>query len=121
MSFADPTAYADDGRLHAALTRLRSHTPVCWVDCPPYRPFWAITKHADVMEIERNSKLWINWAATPALPPAEADDLSLAQIVAGRGLRPLTQLDAPEHSVMRAIGAEWFRPKAMRALKTPSR
>jgi cytochrome P450 len=114
---ADPTAYADEQRLHAALTRLRSHTPVAWVDCPTYRPFWAVTKHADIMEIERNNKLWIN-GPRPRLASAEADDLSRAQIEAGRGLRPLTQMDAPQHSVMRAIGAEWFRPKAMRALKT---
>ena len=46
---ADPTAYADDARLHAALTHLRANNPVAWVDNPPYRPFWAITKHADIM------------------------------------------------------------------------
>jgi hypothetical protein len=37
---ADPTAYADDARLHAALTHLRANNPVAWVDNPPYRPFW---------------------------------------------------------------------------------
>jgi len=51
--FADPTSYADEPRLHAALTHLRAHAPVSLVDCPPYRPFWAITKHADIVEIER--------------------------------------------------------------------
>ena len=80
---ADPTAYADEQRLHAALTRLRSHTPVAWVDCPTYRPFWAVTKHADIMEIERNNKLWIN-GPRPRLASAEADDVSRAQIEAGR-------------------------------------
>ncbi|MDT5331371.1 MAG: hypothetical protein QOF31_2668, partial [Mycobacterium sp.] len=48
---ADPTAYADDARLHAALTHLRANNPVAWVDNPPYRPFWAITKHADIMAV----------------------------------------------------------------------
>ena len=56
----DPTAYADEPRLHSALTHLRADAPVSWVDHPPYRPFWAITKHADIMEIERNNILWIN-------------------------------------------------------------
>src|SRR5262249_25117711 len=50
---ADPTAYADDERLHTALRQLRATNPVAWVDHPPYRPFWAITKHADIMGIER--------------------------------------------------------------------
>ena len=56
---ADPTAYADDDRLHAALTHLRANNPVAWVDNPPYRPFWAITKHADIMAIERDNDLFI--------------------------------------------------------------
>ncbi|MGV0602250.1 cytochrome P450, partial [Mycolicibacterium pulveris] len=33
------------------------------------------------------------------------------------GVRTLIHMDDPEHRVMRAIGADWFRPKAMRALK----
>ena len=31
---ADPSAYADESRLHAALTRLRAEAPVAWVDAP---------------------------------------------------------------------------------------
>lgn len=33
------------------------------------------------------------------------------------GLRTLIHMDDPRHQVVRAIGADWFRPKAMRALK----
>ena len=33
------------------------------------------------------------------------------------GIRTLIHLDDPQHRVVRAIGADWFRPKAMRALK----
>ena len=58
--FADPTSYADEPRLHAALTHLRAHAPMSLVDCSPYRPFWAITKHADIVEIERANDLFIN-------------------------------------------------------------
>src|SRR5206468_11793672 len=42
--FADPMAYTDEAKLHAALTHLRTHAPVARVDVPGYRPFWAITK-----------------------------------------------------------------------------
>jgi hypothetical protein len=41
---ADPRAYANEPKLHAALTHLRVHAPVSWVDVPSYRSFWAITK-----------------------------------------------------------------------------
>ena len=36
--FADPLAYADEPRLHAALTHLRRNAPVSWVDVPGLSP-----------------------------------------------------------------------------------
>ncbi|BBY28288.1 cytochrome P450 [Mycolicibacterium sediminis] len=113
---ADPTAYADDARLHTALTHLRANNPVAWVDNPPYRPFWAITKHADIMAIERDNELFIS-EPRPLLSTAAADDYAKAQLDAGMGLRTLIHMDDPHHRKVRAIGSDWFRPKAMRDLK----
>ena len=56
---ADPKAYTDEGKLHAALSHLRAHAPVSWVDVPDYQPFWAITKHADIVAIGKNPTDWI--------------------------------------------------------------
>ena len=109
--FADPLAYTDERRLHAALTHLRATSPVSWVDVPDYRPFWAITKHTDIMDIERANNLFTNWPR-PVLATVEGDELQSAA-----GVRTLIHLDDPQHRVVRAIGADWFRPKAMRALK----
>jgi cytochrome P450 len=109
--FADPLAYTDEAKLHAALAHLRANAPVSWVDVPNYRPFWAITKHADIMDIERDDALFNNWPR-PVLTTAEGDELQAAA-----GVRTLIHLDDPQHRVVRAIGADWFRPKAMRALK----
>jgi hypothetical protein len=108
---ADPLAYADEPKLHAALTHLRANAPVSWVEVPNYRPFWAITKHADIMDIERDNVLFTNWPR-PVLTTTEGDELQ-----ANAGVRTLIHLDDPQHRVVRAIGADWFRPKAMRALK----
>jgi cytochrome P450 len=113
---ADPSAYADDDRLHAALTHLRANNPVAWVDNPPYRPFWAITKHADIMAIERENNLFIS-EPRPLLATAAADDLGKQQLEAGMGLRTLIHMDDPHHRKVRTIGADWFRPRAMRDLK----
>lgn len=113
---ADPKAYADDDRLHAALAHLRANNPVSWVDNPPYRPFWAITKHEDIMAIERANDLFLS-EPRPLLATAETDDVLKAQQDAGMGIRTLIHMDDPHHRKVRAIGADWFRPKAMRALK----
>jgi cytochrome P450 len=108
---ADPLAYTDEPKLHAALAHLRADAPVSWVEVPNYRPFWAITRHADIMNIERDDALFTNWPR-PVLTTAEGDELQAAA-----GVRTLIHLDDPQHRVVRAIGADWFRPKAMRALK----
>jgi cytochrome P450 len=109
--FADPKAYADEPKLHAALKHLRANAPVSWVEVPDYRPFWAITKHDDVMAIERANTLFTN-SPRPVLMTAEADAHQEAL-----GISTLIHMDDPRHRVVRAIGADWFRPKAMRALK----
>lgn len=108
---ADPLAYTDEKRLHAALAHLRATAPVSRVEVPEYKPFWAITKHADIMDIERENMLFTNWPR-PVLTTAEGDELQAAA-----GVRTLIHLDDPQHRVVRAIGSDWFRPKAMRALK----
>jgi cytochrome P450 len=109
--FADPQAYADEAKLHAALTHLRANAPVSWVDVPDYRPFWAITKHADVMDIERANTVFTN-SPRPVLSTIEGDEQQAAI-----GVSTLIHMDDPQHRAVRAIGADWFRPKAMRALK----
>ncbi len=109
--FADPTAYANERSLHAALTHLRANAPVSWVDVPGYRPFWAITKHADIMAIERANDLFTN-SPRPVLMTAESDALQ-----AGVGISTLIHMDDPQHRMVRAIGGDWFRPKAMRSMK----
>jgi cytochrome P450 len=108
---ADPQAYTDEQRLHTMLTHLRANAPVSRVEVPNYRPFWAITKYADIMDIERDNTLFTNWPR-PVLATIEGDELQAAA-----GVRTLIHLDDPQHRVVRAIGSDWFRPKAMRALK----
>ncbi len=109
--FATPKAYADEPKLHAALTHLRANAPVSWVEVPSYKPFWAITKHADIMDIERANNVFTNYPR-PVLVTAEDDERQAAV-----GVRTLIHMDDPQHRGVRAIGADWFRPKAMRALR----
>ncbi|MCZ8377337.1 cytochrome P450 [Mycobacterium sp. CPCC 205372] len=108
---ADPSAYQDENRLHAALEQLRTHAPVHWVNAPDYQPFWAITRHADIMTVERANDVFTN-SPRPVLVTREGD-VQQAAI----GVKTLIHMDDPEHRKVRAIGTDWFRPRAMRALK----
>lgn len=113
---ANPQAYTDETKLHAALAHCRKHAPVSWVEVGDYRPFWAITKHADIMDIERQNDLFTNFPR-PLLAIADADDALLRDLEAGTGLRTLIHMDDPHHRDVRKIGADWFRPKVLKALK----
>ena len=108
---ADPQSYTDEPALHAALAHLRANAPVSRVEVPNYNPFWAITKHADIMEIERANDVFTN-SPRPVLTTAQGDEQQAAI-----GVKTLIHMDDPQHRDFRAIGANWFRPKAMRDLK----
>jgi len=114
LALADPASYADEALLHDALATLRRAEPVCWVDpLPEVNPFWAVTRHADVLEIERNHALFHN-APRPLLAPAYEDQRAADE---GQILNTLIHMDDPRHKVMRAIAADWFKPKALRDLE----
>jgi cytochrome P450 len=111
--FADPSAYADEERFHAAATLLRRESPVHWVDEPGYRPFWAVTRHADIMDIERDNSLFLS-NPRPLLAPEAAEILAQER---GVELRTLIHMDEPDHKAYRAIAATWFQPNALRRLE----
>jgi cytochrome P450 len=116
LAFTDPAAYADEQRLHEAFALLRREDPVHWVEAAGFDPFWAVTRHADIMDIERNNALFLN-APRPLLATAVMDAQMKQQEADGMALRTLIHMDDPQHKVVRAIGAGWFRPRAMRALE----
>jgi cytochrome P450 len=114
--FVNPSSYTDEIALDAALAFLREKAPVVRVEHPSYRTFWALTRHADITEVLRNHELWRSEPRS-VLQTAELDDALEAMREAGVGLRNLVHVDGAYHRVLRTIGAEWFRPKAMRSLK----
>jgi cytochrome P450 len=48
LDLVDPERFARNGYPHAVWTRLRAEAPVAHFAPPGLRPFWAITKHADI-------------------------------------------------------------------------
>jgi cytochrome P450 len=111
--FLDPTAYADEERFHRATAVLRQTSPVHWVEGPGYRPFWALTRHADIMEVERDNHRFLS-APRPLLATEVAEQLAIEQ---GQVLRTLIHMDEPDHKAYRAIAATWFQPNSLRRLE----
>ncbi len=112
--FVDPAAYADEQRFHDACTVLRREHPVVRVESERFRPFWAVTRHADVLDVERDDEHFRN-APRPFLIPAALE--ALAEANGGPNLRTLVHMDDPDHKAFRGIASSWFLPGRIRALE----
>jgi cholest-4-en-3-one 26-monooxygenase len=101
----DPARYAQHGYPHEAWTRLRAEAPVAYVEASGYKPFWAITKHAD-----------INHVASQPLRFSNAQGITLAR--EGAGPMPPSEMivliDPPRHGPMRRVVNRRFTPRAVR-------
>ena len=51
LDLVDPSRFAERGYPDALWTKLRQESPVVYLEPPGYEPFWAISKHADIVEI----------------------------------------------------------------------
>jgi cytochrome P450 len=99
--------YEQHGYPHAEWAWLRNNEPVCWIERPSVDPFWAITKHADIIEIGKQPAVFLNAPRvavfTNDLPPPEEG-------------RHLLNMDPPDHARYRRVTSRWFTPRAIRAM-----
>ncbi len=56
IDLISPERYERSGYPHDEWTWLRAHAPVFWYERPNFDPFWAITKHADIIEIGKRPR-----------------------------------------------------------------
>ncbi len=109
--FVDPAAYADPDQWHESARRIRQEFPILKVAVEGHPQFWAITKHADIMEIERNPEIFTN-APMPVLTPA-----SRVGAMADAPVKTLIQMDGSEHKAHRNIVNDWFKPGGVKQLQ----
>lgn len=106
--FTHGEAYADFDAWHAAAAQLRREDPVHRVEVEGFRPFWAITRHADVLEIERDPERFHNTDNVVLVPEA----------VGTPPLRAVVQMDGEEHRAFRGLTSAWFRRSRVKSLQS---
>jgi cytochrome P450 len=102
--------YAENGYPHEAWARLRRESPVHWIEHGVKVPFWAITKHEDVIRLSRDPERNLNaprLAVFPEFAPPEEDE---------RIARHLLNMDNPDHASYRKLAAARFTPRAVKRL-----
>jgi cholest-4-en-3-one 26-monooxygenase len=109
LDIVSPEHYAQNGYPHREWAWLRAHAPVFWYERPNVDPFWAITKQADLIEISRQPRIFLNQPRmaifTRDLPPPEEGSS-----------RHLLNMDPPDHGAYRGVTSRQFTPRAVQGL-----
>ena len=132
-----PDVYERGGHPHQAFAWLRANDPIRMVEPEGFKPFWAITKHQDVIDIEKQPELFANEPRPILMREASAPEMreeimaelfkhlqdapKLMQVLmtAGEGglIRSLVQMDPPDHTAYRALVQPWFKPTNIKRLE----
>lgn len=108
FNLVHPDHYAAQGYPHDIWTRLRREDPVHWWEQEEGIPFWAITKHADIITIGKRPELFLNGPRLVISHTAERPP---------EGFPPtLIQMDNPQHTTYRNLIGHRFRPAALRRM-----
>ena len=113
---AAPETYSDEGRYHELFARLRRDHPVFWAEPDGYRPFWAVTRHADILEVEKQAEVFVS-APRTALRSHVQEEAIRKVTGSYQAARTLIQMDGSQHRQFRALTQSWFMPKHLKTLE----
>lgn len=105
LDLVEPSRFAENGYPHAVWATLRDEAPVAFLEPPGYEPFWAISKHADIVEIAAQPERF-----------SSAQGLVLGRV--GSPIQPsemVVTLDPPRHGPLRRVAMPRFTPRAVRS------
>ena len=105
--------YEINGYPHDAWARLRREAPIRRFAPEGVHPFWAITKHADVVAISKNPSVFQNAPRLGVFPGLEPFDDSPPPA------RHLINMDPPEHGRFRRLVSSHFAPRQLQRLAEP--
>ncbi len=99
--FADLSSHDtfEQGAPHNTFKRLRDEDPVSWTDYADGENYWSITRHADMMEMNRNTSVFSSARGI------RMEDQSYEEYLARRTFQ---ETDAPEHMRTRIKVAKAF-------------
>jgi cholest-4-en-3-one 26-monooxygenase len=100
-----PEKYERDGYPHPEWTWLRKNDPVHWYESEWCDPFWAVTKHADIVAVGKNPTDWI-------IEPRLA--VFTREVPPEPTARHLLTMDPPDHGRYRNLTSKWFTPRSVK-------
>ncbi|MDA0272511.1 MAG: hypothetical protein O3C68_04575 [Proteobacteria bacterium] len=132
----DPEVYEQVGHPQHAFAWLRANDPLRMVEPDGFRPFWVVTRHVDITEIEKQPEIFTREPRPILMRETTAPEMKEEMIAAiveklqdaprllevlatstEQGLiRSLVQMDPPDHTAYRELVQPWFKPTDIKAL-----
>lgn len=111
----NPKNYGVAGQPHELWTHLRKHAPVFRCEADPYEHFWAITRHADIMDISGKPDVFSNLAGPAVMTQDQVRER--ARDVGGfASMKTIIEMDPPEHRDFRKVASGFFTPRSIHRL-----
>ncbi len=117
-TIVDPHAYQAGEPLDAAFAQIRRDTPFARTTPTEHDSFWVVSRHADVMEIERRADLFQNSPRASVISPRESEAV-VRFLTGGEAnlIRSLVAVDGPEHKALRGVVFPAMTPQAVRKME----
>lgn len=116
-AIVDPIAY-ENGSVDAAFAAIRAVPGLSWVQPDDYSPFWVVSRHADIMAIEKRADVFLNGPRSSTISPA-ASEMAVKFLTGGEAnlIRSLVAVDGAEHKALRAVTFPAMTPQAVRRME----
>jgi cholest-4-en-3-one 26-monooxygenase len=111
VDLTDPDLF-QAGLHHEMFAVLRKEDPVHWQPEVDGSGFWALTRHADIVAVNRDTETFSSADGGFTLRDADPDDP-----MAGAGAELLPGMDAPRHTRLRRIVNKGFTPRMLTLLE----
>lgn len=109
----EPQRYATKGYPHEVWTQLREESPVHWCEPAEVVPFWAITKHAHIVEISKQPETFENGAGIVPQPKEVAERIARGEKGPFDMMQTIITMDPPRHRKYRKVASPYFTPQAL--------
>jgi len=109
-----PDLYAS-GEIYDVFAKLRAKDAPQLMRPRGYRPFYAIVKHADILEIEKRNDVFINSLRT-YLSPISGEEWTKSVAGDTHLFRTLVDIDDPVHMKLRMLTQAFFMPPNLKKL-----
>lgn len=110
-----PQSYTDEDNItYPAFRWLRENNPFGQAHVEGFDPIWLATKHADIIEIERNPQVFTSGRDEPFVNDRASSAFFKLMRGDARTLDTLSYMDAPEHTKIKNVTSNWFLPASVR-------